>query len=141
MWDFVYWQGNPDYPQAGGQTVTSGPSDSWVIEFRMPPDEGTYTMLDHAVSAADRGAIGLLICDKNAVTPVTITSDGPQYTAKEFSEIKSKIVRTIAPFEPGTPDVDPVVVYGPDVKEVTVKIIGISYYPKSFKVHEGTTVL
>ena len=141
MWDFVYWQGNPDYPQSGGQTVTSGPSDSWVIEFRMPPDEGTYTMLDHAVSAADRGAIGLLICDKNAVTPVTITSDGPQYTAKEFSEIKSKIVRTIAPFEPGTPDVDPVVVYGPDVKEVTVKIIGNSYYPKSIKVHEGTTVV
>lgn len=141
MWDFVYWQGNPDYPQAGGQTVTSGPSDSWVIEFRMPPDEGTYTMLDHAVSAADRGAIGLLICDKNAVTPVTVTSDGPQYTPKEFSEIKSKIVRTIAPFEPGTADVDPVVEYGPDVKEVTVKIIGNSYYPKSIKIHEGTTVV
>lgn len=140
MWDFVYWQGNPDLPQSGGQTVTSGPSDSWVIEFRMPPDEGTYTMLDHAVGAADRGSIGLLICDKNAVTPVTVTSDGPQYEAKELTEIKSKIIRTIAPFEPGTPDVDPVVEYGPEVKEVMVKIIGNSFYPKSIKVHEGTTV-
>ncbi|HEX2787414.1 MAG TPA: plastocyanin/azurin family copper-binding protein [Ignavibacteria bacterium] len=140
MWDFVYWQGNPDLPQPGGQTVTSGPSDSWVIEFRMPPDEGTYTMLDHAVSAADRGAIGLLICDRNAVTPVTITADGPQYEEKELKDIKSKIIRTIAPFEPGTPDVDPVVEYGPEVKEVMIKIIGNSFYPKSIKVHQGTTV-
>lgn len=141
MWDYVYWQGNPDLPQAGGQTVTSGPSDSWVIEFRMPPDEGAYTMLDHAVSSADRGAIGLLICDKNAVTPVTVSSEGPKYNAKELSEIKSKIIRTIAPFEPGSPDVDPVVEYGPEVKEVTVKIIGNSYYPKSIKVCEGTTIV
>ncbi len=141
MWDFVYWQGNPDLPQPGGQTVTSGPSDSWVIEFRMPPDEGTYTMLDHAVSAADRGSIGLIICDKNAVTPVTVTADGPQYEAKEWEEIKSKIIRTVAPFEPGTPDIDPVVEYGPDVKEVMVKIIGNCFYPKSIKVHQGTTVV
>lgn len=141
MWDYVYWQGNPDLPQAGGQTVTSGPSDSWVIEFRMPPDEGTYTMLDHAVSAADRGAIGLLICDKNAATPVTVSSEGIKYTGKELSDIKAKTIRTIAPFEPGTPDVDPVVEYGPDVKEVTVKIIGNSYYPKSIKVCEGTTII
>ena len=141
IWDYIYWQGNPDLPQPGGQTVTSGPSDSWVIEFRMPPDEGTYTMLDHAVSAADRGAIGLLQCDKNAITPITITSDGPKYADKELSDIKSKIIRTIAPFEPGSPDVDPVAVYGPEVKEVTVKIIGNSYYPKSIQVCEGTTVI
>jgi nitrite reductase (NO-forming) len=141
MWDFVYWQGNPDLPQTGGQTVTSGPSDSWVIEFRMPPDEGAYTMLDHAVGAADRGAIGLLICDRNATTPVTVTSDGQHYEEKEFADIKSKIIRTIAPFEPGTPDVDPVVEYGPDVKEVMVRIIGNSYYPKSIKVHPGTKIV
>lgn len=140
MWDFVYWQGNPDLPQAGGQTVTSGPSDSWVIEFRMPPDEGAYTMLDHAVSAADRGAIGLLMCDKNAQTPVVVTSEGPKYEKKEFDEIKSKIIRVVAPFEPGTPDIDPVVEYGPEVKDVMIKIIGNSFFPKSIKVHQGTTV-
>src|SRR5690606_14149005 len=41
VWDYVYWQGHPEAWMPGGQTVTSGPSDSWVIEFRVPPDEGT----------------------------------------------------------------------------------------------------
>ncbi|CAN5630316.1 hypothetical protein BH10BAC5_BH10BAC5_00510 [soil metagenome] len=141
LWDYVYWQGNPDLPQPGGQTVISGPADSWVIEFRMPPDEGTYVMLDHAVSSADRGAIGLLVCDKNAITPLTITSDGPQYTPAEFADIKSKIIRTVSPFEPGSPDVDPVQVYGSETKEVMVKIIGNSYYPKTIQIEEGTTVV
>ncbi len=140
LWDYVYWQGNPDLPTPGGQTVTSGPADSWVIEFRMPPDEGTYTMLDHAVSAADRGAIGLLMCTKDAKTPVTILSDGPKYTGQELAEIKSKIIRTVSPFEPGSPDVDPIQVYGPETKEVTVKIIGNSFYPKTIQITEGTVV-
>lgn len=140
LWDYVYWQGNPDLPTPGGQTVTSGPADSWVIEFRMPPDEGTYTMLDHAVSAADRGAIGLLICTKDAPTPLTLLSDGPKYTEKEMADIKSKIIRTVSPFEPGSPDVDPVQVYGPETKEVTVKIIGNSFYPKTIQISEGTVV-
>ncbi len=140
LWDYVYWQGNPSNPMNGGQSVLSGPTDSWVIEFRMPPDEGSFLMLDHAVSAADRGAIGILKCTKEAVTPVTISADGVKYSEKEMSEIKSKIVRTVAPFEPGSPDVDPVAVYGPETKEVTVKIIGNSFYPKTIKVAPGTTV-
>jgi nitrite reductase (NO-forming) len=140
LWDYVYWQGNPDLPMAGGQTVTAGPADSWVIEFRVPPDEGTYTMLDHAVGDADRGAIGLLICTKDAKTPVTILSDGPKYDDKEMAEIKSKIIRTVSPFEPGSPDVDPIQVYGPETKEVTVKIIGNSYSPKTIQITEGTVV-
>lgn len=140
LWDYVYWQGNPDLPTPGGQTVTAGPSDSWVIEFRMPPDEGSYTMLDHAVGDADRGAMGILLCTRDAQTPVTITSDGPKYSEKEMADIKSKIIRTVSPFEPGSPDVDPVQVYGPETKEVSVKIIGNSYYPKVIQVTEGTVV-
>lgn len=140
LWDFVYWQGHPDAPMAGGQTVIAGPSDSWVIEFRMPPDEGSYLMLDHAVGSADRGAIGILQCTKSAETPVTIMSDGPKYSAQEMADMKSKIVRTVAPFEPGSPDIDPVQVYGAETKEVTVKIIGNSYYPKTIQVTEGTVV-
>jgi len=140
LWDYIYWQGNPDLPVPGGQTVTAGPSDSWVIEFRIPPDEGTYTMLDHAVGNADRGAMGLLICTRDAKTPLSLMAEGPKYSDKEMAEIKSKIIRTVSPFEPGTPDVDPVSVYGPDTKEVTVKIIGNSYYPKVIQVTEGTVV-
>jgi nitrite reductase (NO-forming) len=140
LWDYVYWQGNPDLPVAGGQTVTAGPSDSWVIEFRVPPDEGSYTMLDHAVGDADRGAMGILLCTRNAQTPVTIMSDGPKYSDKEMAEMKPKIIRTVSPFEPGSPDVDPTQVYGPETKEVAVKIIGNSYYPKVIQVTEGTVV-
>jgi len=140
LWDYVYWQGNPDLPTPGGQTVSAGPSDSWVIEFRMPPDEGTYTMLDHAVSDADRGAIGLLICTKNAQTPVTILADGPKYTDQQMTEIKSKIIRTVSPFEPGSPDVDPPQIHGSEENEATVKIIGNSFYPKVLQVTEGTEV-
>lgn len=36
-------------------------SDSWTIEFRVPPDEGAYLMLTHAVGSASRGAIGILM--------------------------------------------------------------------------------
>ena len=51
IWDFAYWQGNPDNKFIGGQTVTAKPSDSWVVEFRIPPDEGSYLMLSHAVGS------------------------------------------------------------------------------------------
>jgi nitrite reductase (NO-forming) len=57
-----------------------------------------------------------------------------------MADIKSKIIRTVSPFEPGSPDVDPVQVYGPETKEVNVKIIGNSYYPKVIQVTEGTVV-
>ncbi|MBX7044839.1 MAG: multicopper oxidase domain-containing protein [Ignavibacteria bacterium] len=140
VWDFAYWQGNPDASYPGGQSVTAGPTDSWVVEFRVPPDEGSYLMLSHAVGSTDRGAIGILQCDKNAQTPVTILSDGPKYSEKDFAEIKSKVTRVVSPFEPGTPDVDPPEVHGPNEKEVTVKIIGNSFYPKVLEIEEGTTV-
>lgn len=140
LWDYVYWQGNPDVVMPGGQTVLAGPSDSWVIDFRMPPDEGAYTLLTHAVGSTDRGAIGLIVCDKNAQTPLTVKSDGPVYSATEMKDIKSKITRTIAPFEPGSPDVDPPVVYGPETKEVIVKIIGNSFSPKVIHIAPGTSV-
>ncbi|MBA3901293.1 MAG: multicopper oxidase domain-containing protein [Bacteroidetes bacterium] len=140
IWDYAYWQGNPDNIHYGGQSVTSGPTDSWVIEFRMPADEGAYLMLSHSVGSTDRGAIGLLMCDKDAVTPVKINSDGPNYTSAEMADFKAKSRRTISPFEPGTLDVDPVHIYGPEVKEVTIKIIGNSFYPKRVKVTPGTKI-
>lgn len=140
LWDYVYWQGHSDQPVAGGQTVLSGPSDSWVIEFRMPPDEGSYLMLDHAVGSADRGAIGILQGTKDAQTPVVITAEGPVYSVQQMAEMKSKIVRTVSPFEPGSQDVDPIQIFGPEIKEVTVEIIGNSYYPKTIQVTEGTVV-
>lgn len=140
IWDFVYWQGNPDVVFPGGQSVTAGPADSWVIEFRVPPDEGSYTMLTHAVGSTDRGAIGLLVCDDSAKTPLIVSGDGPKYTESEFKDIKQKSKRVISPFEPGSADVDPPAVQPPGDKEVIVKIIGNSFSPKVIQVAPGTKV-
>jgi nitrite reductase (NO-forming) len=140
VWDFAYWQGNPENKFVGGQTVTAGPSDSWVIEFRIPPDEGNYLMLSHAVGSTDRGAIGLLVCDANGESPATVLSDGPVYSAEEMEEYREKASRRITPFGIGSLDVDVPVVYGPETDEVIVRIIGNSYYPKIIKVAPGTTV-
>jgi len=140
IWDYAYWQGHPDNKFVGGQTVTAGPSDSWVIEFRIPPDEGSYLMLSHAVGSTDRGAIGLLVCDRDADTPKTILSDGIKYTEEQMEEFREKAVRTITPFGIGSSDVDVPVVYGPETEEVIVRIIGNSYYPKIVKVAPGTTI-
>jgi nitrite reductase (NO-forming) len=140
IWDFAYWQGNPENKFIGGQSVTAGPSDSWVIEFRIPPDEGNYLMLSHAVGSTDRGAIGLLVCDANGESPKTVLADGPLYSEEEMAEYREKAVRTITPFGIGSADVEVPVVYGPETDEVIVRIIGNSYYPKIVKVAPGTTI-
>ena len=140
IWDYVYWQGNPDVMFPGGQSVLAGPTDSWTIEFRMPPDEGAYTMLSHAVGSTDRGAIGLLMCDPNAETPAVVYSDGPVYSEAEMDDFSANAKRWFSPFEPGTPDVDPPVIYGPETKEVNIQIVGNSFYPKRVRVAEGPTI-
>jgi nitrite reductase (NO-forming) len=140
VWDYAYWQGHPDNRFTGGQTVTAGPSDSWVVEFRIPPDEGSYLMLSHAVGSTDRGALGLLVCDPEAKTPKTILSDGIKYTEEEMAEFREQAIRTITPFGLGSDDVEVPVVYGSETSEVIVRIIGNSYYPKVIQVVPGTTI-
>ncbi|MCC5942792.1 MAG: multicopper oxidase domain-containing protein [Balneolaceae bacterium] len=140
VWDFAYWQGHPENVLTGGQTVTAGPSDTFVIEFRVPPDEGAYTMLSHAVGSTSRGAIGLLVADRNADTPKRVEATGPLYTEEELAEMKENATRIMSPFKAGTPDIDPPAVYGNGTKEVTVHIIGNSYYPKTIEITPGTTV-
>jgi nitrite reductase (NO-forming) len=140
IWDFAYWQGHPDAMWPGGQSVTAGPTDSWVVEFRMPPEEGAFAMVSHALGSTSRGAIGLLVGDRNAETPVVVKADGPLYTEAELASATNGALRVISPFKPGTPDVDAPVVVGNDTKEATVRIIGNSYYPKVLQVTPGTTV-
>lgn len=140
IWDFAYWQGHPDNRFTGGQSVIAGPSDSWVVEFRIPPDEGGYLMLSHAVGSTDRGALGLLVCDRNAERRKTILSDGIKYTDEEMEEFRSKALRTITPFGLGSDDVEVPVVYGSETSEVIIRIIGNSYHPKVVQVAPGTTI-
>lgn len=148
IWDYVYWQGHPDARMPGGQTVLSGPSDSWVIEFRAPPDEGTYVMLDHAVNNTTRGTIGLLrvTADPDTARTPEILAQGIQYSDDELAELINGATRTISPFQPGSAgagaahEVDEPVVFGPEVEEVTVRIIGNSYHPKVISIEPGTRV-
>ncbi len=140
IWDYAYWQGHPEARWPGGQSVTAGPTDSWVVEFRVPPDEGAYTLLSHVVGSTSRGAIGLMVADRNAETQAEILADGPSYTEEELAEYKEQAQRIISPFRPGTHPVDRPVVYGPEVEEVNVTIIGNSFYPKVIQVAPGTKV-
>lgn len=140
IWDYVYWQGHPEAVLPGGQTVTAGPSDSFVIEFRIPPDEGSYTMLSHVVGSTSRGAIGLIVADKDADTPKVVKADGPKYTEEELEGFLADANRVMSPFRAGTPDIDPPHIYGEETKDVTVRIIGNSYYPKTLEITPGTTV-
>ncbi len=140
LWDYAYWQGLPENVKTGGQTVTAGPSDSWVIEFRAPPDEGKFLMLSHAVGSTDRGAIGILEVTKDAVTPVSVKSDGVLIPEAERAAMKEKAVRVISPFEPGTEELANPTWIPSEKKEVTVSIMGNSFYPKVLSVAKGTTI-
>jgi nitrite reductase (NO-forming) len=140
IWDYAYWQGNPAVCLPGGQSVTAGPTDSWVIDFRVPPDEGAYTMLSHAVGSTSRGAIGLIVAEKDAKTEPVILADGPSLAPAELAEAKTKAKRVISPFKPATHPEDLPVIYGPETKEVHVSIIGNSFHPKVIRVAPGTKI-
>lgn len=139
IWDYAYWQGHPANIFHGGQSVLAGPSDSWTIEFRVPPDEGAYTILSHAVGSTDRGAIGLLIA-KEGAERTQVDGRGPVHTTEELAEFRERSRRTISPFAPGTEDVDVPVRFDENTDEVIVRIIGNSYYPKIIDIKPGTTV-
>lgn len=142
IWDYIYWQGHPEAMLPGGQTVTAGPSDSFVIEFRMPPDEGAYTMLSHAVGSTNRGAIGLLVVDGKAdLDPHRqVMADGPLLPETEMARYRAEATRVISPFGIGTHPQDQPVRFGPEVEEVQVAIIGNSFFPKVIQITPGTRV-
>ncbi len=142
IWDYIYWQGHPEARLPGGQTVTAGPSDSFVIEFRMPPDTGTYTMLTHAVGSASRGTIGLLVVDDEAELEPhrSIIADGPEFPDEDLEQYIAEANRVISPFGIGTHPVDRPVRVSGDVEEAHVSIIGNSYHPKVIEIAPGTRV-
>lgn len=138
IWDFVYWQGNPAMAWPGGQSVLAGPSDSWVIDFRIPPDEGAYTLLTHAVGSASRGAIGLFVAEKDVERPSKITPEGLTFSPEEMAEMEKKAVRTISPFK--FTDSDTAATFPLGTRSVGVEIIGNSYWPKILEVEPGTKI-
>ncbi len=142
IWDFAYWQGlpNPENTLVGGQSVLAGPTDSWVVDFRVPPDEGNYLIVNHAFGSTTRGTIGILAATKDAVRSPTVLADGPTYTPEDFAKLKAKAVRTISPFEPGSDELAAPVRLANGEKKMRISIIGNSYYPKVVAVPSGTTI-
>lgn len=142
VWDFAYWQGmpNPENTLVGGQTVLAGPSDSWVVDFRVPPDEGNYLIVNHAFGSTTRGTIGILAAAKDAVRSPTVLADGPAHTPEEFAKLKAKAVRTISPFEPGSDELAAPARLPYGEKKMRISIIGNSFYPKVAVVPAGTVI-
>lgn len=138
IWDYVYWQGNPRMVWPGGQSVLAGPTDSWVIDFRIPPDEGAYTILNHAVGSSTRGAIGLIVAEKDAERTARVTPEGLSNTPEEMAEIEQKAVRVISPFKFTSHDKPQN--YPVGTKDVDVTIIGNSYWPKVIEIEPGAKV-
>ena len=142
IWDYAYWQGTPTKENTftGGQTVTAGPSDSWVVDFRVPPDEGNYLIVTHAFGSTTRGAIGIMAASKDAPRSEPVLAEGPTYTAAELKTHREKAVRIISPFKPTTDELaDPYQLPEGQTK-LRVQIIGNSYWPKVASVPAGTTV-
>lgn len=135
IWDYMYYQGNPNNVMVGGQSATTAPTDSWVLEFRVP-EAGPYVLVSHAFGTqAARGAVGLFMADPNAQRrPVVAWSDAPR-TLPEPAE-RRRVVNT---FAPGSRDLDPPRIYRPG-EEVLIRIVGNSYSPKIAHVPAGTTV-
>lgn len=142
IWDFAYWQGLPDPENVfvGGQTVLAGPSDSWIVDFRVPPDEGNYLIVTHAFGSTTRGAIGILNASADNERSPTILADGPSYSPEELEERMEKAVRTISPFRPTEDELANPYRPFPGQDKMRISIIGNSYYPKVVEVPAGTTV-
>ena len=131
IWDFAYYQGHPLNVIYGGQTILAGPSDSWVIEFRVP-EEGVYSIVSHVFNQPVRGAIGILKASKDANRTSIVDAQGPSLPIPENPK------RIIDPFGLGSPEID-TPAYGEGT--VYVRIIANSYYPKRLVIPEGTTVV
>lgn len=133
IWDYMYYQGNPENVLVGGQSVVSGPADSWVVEFRIP-EEGPYPLVSHAFGTqALRGALAMFQASNDAERVPEVLSKGPSIAIPESPK---RIVNT---FAPGTPDVDPVRTFR-DGEDARVQMIGNSFVPKTIRVAPGTPI-
>ncbi len=100
VWEYVYYHGNPDNVMVGAQSVVSGPTDSWVVEWRVP-EEGPFTLVSHAFGTqAIKGAIGIISSKRDAPRVVEVRGEGPT------RPLPDKPKRIVAPFEIGTADLD-----------------------------------
>lgn len=132
VWEYVYHGGNPYNVEQGLQTVSVAPTDSYVIEWRVPA-EGNFLIVSHAFGTqAIKGAVGLISSSANATPTPIVYPNGPKLTPP------SKPKRVVAPFEPGSSDESATFLPG---EKVLIQIVGNSFYPKVARVPVGSTVV
>ncbi|MEM4414114.1 MAG: hypothetical protein QXD59_07550, partial [Candidatus Caldarchaeum sp.] len=127
-----YQGGNPSNVAVGLQTVTVGPTDSYVIEWRVPA-EGNFLIVSHAFGTqAIKGAVGLIASSVNATRTPTVLPQGPS------NQPVGKVKRVVAPFEPTSQDEPRTFLPG---ERAVIQMVGNSFYPKISRVPVGSTVV
>lgn len=66
LFDRVWFDGNPVNEMRGMQTVLLGSSSGAIVEFVLP-EEGTYPFVDHEFADVEKGAVGLLVAEGQAL--------------------------------------------------------------------------
>lgn len=133
IWNYVYAQGNPANMQIGGQSVITGPSDSYAIDWQVPA-AGPYTLVSHAFGTqAAKGAIGIINAVKGAPRPNIIRSEGPILALPKTPK------RIIDPFGIGTYDIDRTVHFHKGDK-IMIEMVGNSFFPKVAEVPVNSEV-
>ncbi|MEM4345867.1 MAG: multicopper oxidase domain-containing protein [Candidatus Caldarchaeum sp.] len=132
IWEYSYQGGNPSNVAVGLQTVTVGPTDSYVIEWRVPA-EGNFLIVSHAFGTqAIKGAVGLIASSVNATRTPTVLPQGPS------NQPVGKVKRVVAPFEPTSQDEPRTFLPG---ERAVIQMVGNSFYPKISRVPVGSTVV
>ncbi len=134
VWNYIYYGGNPKNLMTGTQSVISGPTDSYVIDWQVPA-EGPFTLVSHAFGTqAIKGAIGVI--DSKADNPrvPVVSSEGPT------SVPTKKPIRVVSPFGIGSRDLDTPVRFrqGDTIK---IQMVGNSFFPKIAEVPAGQEIM
>lgn len=131
IWEYAYRNGNPENVEVGLQTVNAAPTESYVIEWRVPA-EGNFLIVSHAFGTqAIKGAAGYIAASVNATQQPVILPNGP------VAQPPANPKRVVAPFEPTSPDESKTFLPG---EKVMIQIVGNSFYPKIARVPVGSTV-
>ncbi|WP_243090244.1 multicopper oxidase domain-containing protein, partial [Thermus neutrinimicus] len=99
VFEYLYYQGNPKNLVVGSQTALAGPSDSWVIEWRVPPVEGDYALVTHVFGTAIKGALGILRAKKDAPRIPEVRAEG----IPGVKEIPATAKRVVDPYGLASP--------------------------------------
>lgn len=133
IWEYVYHGGNPRNVERGLQTVVVGPTDSYVIEWRVPA-EGNFLLVTHAFGTQTlKGAAGYISSKVDQERSSIVLPNGPPPTEARL------VKRVIAPFEPTQEERGEAQTFYPGTT-VVIRIIGNSFYPKAAKIPVGSKV-